>query len=154
MIVGAGLGTRLQPLTALRPKPALPVRGIPLIAYQLALLARCGVTETVINVHHLPEVLVAAAECYAPPGMSLHFSFESELLGTGGGIRRVAAFLRESDPCLILGGDMILDADLPALLDTHRTRGNAVTMLLRNDARIATFGSMVQAKSIQSRSGL
>jgi NDP-sugar pyrophosphorylase family protein len=74
--------------------------------------------------------------------MSLRFSFESELLGTGGGIRRMADFLRESDPCLILGGDMILDADLSQLLDGHRTRGDAITLLLRNDPRIATFGSI------------
>ena len=142
MIVAAGLGTRLRPLSELRPKPAMPVRGIPLIAYQLALLARYGVTETAINVHHLPELLVAAAERYAPPGMSLRFSFESELLDTGGGIRRMADFLRESDPCLILGGDMILDTDLSQLLDGHRAGGDAVTLLLRNDPRTATFGSI------------
>lgn len=142
MIVAAGLGTRLRPLSELRPKPAMPIRGVPLIAYPLALLARCGVTETVINVHHQPEMLVAAAERYAPPGMSLRFSFERELLDTGGGIRRVADFLRESDPCLILGGDMIVDTDLPALLETHRTRGDAITLLLRDDPRVATFGSI------------
>jgi mannose-1-phosphate guanylyltransferase len=142
MIVAAGLGTRLLPLSGLRPKPAMPVRGIPLIAYPLALLARFGVTETVINVHHLPEMIVAAAERYAPPGMSLRFSFESELLDTGGGIRRVADFLRESDPCLILGGDMIADADLSALLDTHRARGDAITLLLRDDPRVASFGAI------------
>jgi len=142
MIVAAGLGTRLLPLSGLRPKPAMPIRGIPLIAYPLALLARFGVTETVINVHHLPEMIIAAAERYAPPGMSLRFSFERELLDTGGGIRRVADFLRESDPCLILGGDMIADTDLSALLETHRARGDAITMLLRDDPRVASFGSI------------
>jgi NDP-sugar pyrophosphorylase family protein len=142
MIVAAGLGTRLRPLSELRPKPAMPVRGVPLIAYPLALLSRCGVTETVINTHHLPDILVAAAERYAPPGMSLRFSFERDLLDNGGAIRRVADFLRESDPCLILGGDMIVDADLSALLDTHRARGDAITMLLRDDPRVARFGSI------------
>jgi NDP-sugar pyrophosphorylase family protein len=142
MIVAAGLGTRTRPLSDLRPKPALPVRGIPLIAFNLALLAQHGVTETVINAHHLPELLIAAAERYAPPGMALHFSVERELLDTGGGIRRVADFLRESDPCLVVGGDMIVDADLSALIDTHTTRGDAVTMLLRDDPRVARFGSI------------
>lgn len=142
MIVGAGLGTRLLPLTELRPKTAVPVRGIPLIAYQLALLAHHGVTETTINVHHLPDILIEAAERYAPPGMSLRFSREHELLDTGGGIRRVADFLAESDPCLIVGGDMILDADLSALVETHRTRGDAITLLLRDDPRTAEFGSI------------
>jgi NDP-sugar pyrophosphorylase family protein len=142
MIVAAGRGERMRPLTALCPKPALPVRGLPLLAYQLALLAHHGVTEVVINAHHLPELLEAAAREHCPPGVALRFSREVLLLGTGGGIRRVADFLRESDPCLILGGDMILDADLGALLERHRARRDAFTMLLADDPRSAAFGSV------------
>jgi NDP-sugar pyrophosphorylase family protein len=142
MIVAAGLGTRLRPLTALCPKPALPVRGLPLIAYTLALLAHHGVHEVVINTHHLPEQLEDAARRHCPPGLALHFSRETTLLDTGGGIRRVAAFLRESDPCLLIGGDMLVDVDLGALLREHRERRDALTMLLREDPRSAQFGSV------------
>jgi NDP-sugar pyrophosphorylase family protein len=142
MIVGAGLGTRLRPLTDLAPKPAVPVRGVPLVAYQLALLARHGVSEVVINVHHLPELLMEAARRHCPAGLGLRFSHEKELLDTGGGIRRVAGFLRESDPCLLLGADMLLDADLGRLARLHRARGDAWTMLLRDDPRAARFGSV------------
>jgi len=143
MIVAAGLGTRLRPLSELRPKPALPVRGLPLIAYMLALLARHGVTEVVINVHHLPEILMEAARRFCPAGIELRFSIEEELLDTGGGISRVADFLRESDPCLIVGADMLFDADLSALVDTHRARADSFTMLLRaGDPRAATFGTI------------
>lgn len=142
MIVAAGLGTRLRPLTRLRPKPALPVRGLPLIAFQLALLARHGVTQAVVNVHHLPELLMQAARRHCPRGLELRFSHEAELLDTGGGIRRVADFLRSSDPCLILGGDMLLDADLGALVAVHRERGDALTMLLQRDPREPRFGSV------------
>ncbi len=142
MIVAAGLGTRLRPLTEWLPKPAVPVRGIPLIAYQLALLAHHGVREVVVNTHHLPERLEAAARRHCPPGLALTFSRERELLDTGGGIRRVAAFLRESDPCLLVGGDMLLDVDLGALVRAHRERGAAVTLLLREDPRAAEFGSI------------
>ncbi len=142
MIVAAGLGTRLRPLTDLRPKPALPVRGLPLVAYHLALLARHGVTEVVINVHHLPERLMEAARRWCPPAIDLRFSFEAELLDTGGAIRAVAPFLRESDPCLLLGGDMLLDVDLGALVERHRARRAAVTMLLRDDPRAESFGSI------------
>jgi NDP-sugar pyrophosphorylase family protein len=142
MIVAAGLGTRLLPLTHLRPKPAMPVRGIPLIAYQLELLAHYGVTEAAINVHHHPQMLIEAAERYAPPGMTLRFSVETELLNTGGGIRRMRDFLTASDPCLILGGDMLVDVNLTALVEEHRARNDAVTMLLRDDPRTATFGSI------------
>jgi NDP-sugar pyrophosphorylase family protein len=142
MIVAAGLGTRLRPLTELRPKPALPVRGVPLVAYPLALLARHGVREVVINVHHLPRVLEEAAERYCPPGMAVRFSREAQLLDTGGGIRRVASFLRESDPCLILAGDMLLDADLGALVRRHEERGDAITLLLKQDPRRRSFGTI------------
>jgi NDP-sugar pyrophosphorylase family protein len=143
MIVAAGLGTRLRPLTELRPKPALPVRGIPLIAHTLALLARHGVREVIVNAHHLPDILMDAARRHCPLDMELRFSIESELLDTGGGIRRVADYLRHSDPCLILAGDMLIDADLSALVATHRARGDAWTMLLREgDPREKTFGTV------------
>jgi NDP-sugar pyrophosphorylase family protein len=142
MIVAAGLGTRLQPLTDLLPKPALPVRGVPLIAYQLALLRDHGVREVAINVHHLAEALEAAAERWCPPGLVLHFSRERELLGTGGGIVRMADFLRESDPSLVIGGDMVLDFDLGALTDWHRAGRHAASLLLREDPRAARFGTI------------
>jgi len=142
MIVAAGLGTRMRPLTEWRPKPAVPVRGLPLIAYPLALLARHGVTEVVINTHHLPERLEAAARDCCPPGLALRFSREETLLDTGGGIRRVAGFLAESDPCLILGGDMLLDVDLGDLLARHREQDRAATLLLKEDPRESRFGSI------------
>jgi len=142
MIVAAGLGRRLLPFTALRPKPALPVRGLPLIAYPLALLARAGVREVAINLHHLPDVLRQAALHWRPEGLALRFSPEPALLQTGGAIGRMADFLRESDPCLVLGGDMIVDLDLPALLRAHQESGRAVTALLLDDPRAAHFGSL------------
>jgi NDP-sugar pyrophosphorylase family protein len=142
MILGAGLGTRLRPLSELRPKPALPVRGLPVVAYQLALLRHHGVREVAINTHHLPALLERAAREHCPPDLSLHFSHEAELLDTGGGIRNLAGFLAADEVALILAGDMLLDADLGALVEAHRSRGNAVTVLLRDDPRAATFGSI------------
>ncbi len=141
MIVAAGLGTRLRPFTELRPKPALPVRGIPLIAATLALLRRYGVEEVVVNTHHLPDALEAAARAHCPDGLVLHFSREETLLDTGGGIRRVAEFLRESDPALLIGGDMWVDVDLDAFVRRHRERSDAVSLLLREDPRGAEFGT-------------
>ncbi|RIL06057.1 MAG: hypothetical protein DCC71_08215 [Proteobacteria bacterium] len=142
MILAAGLGTRMRPLSDLRPKPILPVRGVPLLAYPLAWLAHHGVREVILNLHHMPEATRAAARAWAPPQLALRFSDEPELLGTGGGIRRAAAFLRESDPSLILAGDMICDADLGALVAAHRARGDAATLLLRDDPRADRFGTI------------
>jgi NDP-sugar pyrophosphorylase family protein len=78
MILAAGEGTRLRPLTALRPKPSVPVRGLPLLSYGLELLAHHGVREVIINVHHLSEILIETAERCCPPGLRLHFSPEPE----------------------------------------------------------------------------
>jgi mannose-1-phosphate guanylyltransferase len=142
MIVAAGLGTRLRPLTDWLPKPAVPVRGIPLIAYGLELLAAAGVTEVVINVHHLPELLREAAERHCPPKLGIRFSTERDLLHTGGAIRRVASFLRDSETSVILGGDMIVDLDLPAFVRAHRESGRTVSAALVDDPRSASFGSI------------
>ena len=142
MIVAAGLGTRLRPFTDWRPKPAVPVRGLPLIAYPLALLAAAGVREVVINLHHLGERLRADAERWCPAGVELRFSEEPELLHTGGAISRVAAFLRESDPCLVLGGDMVVDLDLAGLVARHRESDRAVTMALVDHPRRDDFGTI------------
>jgi len=142
MIVAAGRGTRLRPLTDLCPKPALPVRGVPLVAWQLAFLAHHGVREVVVNTHHLPEVLEETARRHCPPGLALRFSREDTLLDTGGAIRRVAGFLRESDPCVVIGGDMVIDVDLGALVRAHGERRAAATLLLRDDARADRFGTV------------
>lgn len=142
MILAAGLGTRMLPLSSLRPKPVLPVLGIPLLAWPLAWLARHGVREVVLNVHHLPDATREAAEAWAPPGLELHFSEEPDLLDTGGGIRRAAAFLRESDPSVVIAGDMICDLDLSDLVTRHRAAGDRLTLALREDARSDRFGTI------------
>lgn len=142
MILAAGRGTRLAPFTDWRPKPALPVRGVPVIAYLMELLAAHGVTEVVVNLHHLPGAMRETALAHRPAGLGVRFSEEESLLGTGGALRRARAFLRESDPCLVLAGDMILDADLGALVRGHRARRDLATLLLRRDPRAAHFGTV------------
>lgn len=142
MILAAGLGTRLRPLTRLKPKPALPVGGRPVIAYLLALLARHGVREVVVNRSHLAAVLTAAIEAHTPTGLRVHYSDEPEPLGTGGGLRRAADFLAGSDPSIVLAGDMIFDADLGALARRHMEAGRRATLVLRDDARGDAFGTI------------
>jgi len=142
MILAAGLGTRLRPLTELRPKPALPVCGRPVIAYLLALLAHHGVREVVVNRSHLAGVLTDAIDGHRPAGMRIDYSDEHEPLGTGGGLRRAAAFLSASDPSIVMAGDMIFDADLGALAEAHRASGRRATVVLRDDPRAADFGTI------------
>ncbi|MEE2664501.1 MAG: NDP-sugar synthase [Myxococcota bacterium] len=140
LILAAGLGVRMQPLSLLRPKPALPVLGLPVIGYLFELLAANGVEEVMVNLHHRADQMRETAEQCCPSQLELHFSNESEPLGTGGGIRRVSSFLRDSDPALVLAGDMLLDSDLAGFARRHRERGDAATLLLRSDERIAEFG--------------
>ena len=142
MILAAGLGTRMRSLAALRPKPALPIRGLPVLSHLLMWLDSQGVREVTINLHHLAEAVMEAAEAYRPPDMNLYWSREPTPLGTGGGIRRAAPFLRESDPSLVLAGDMLLDCDLAGLVARHRDREDHTTLVLREDPRAVRFGTV------------
>ena len=143
MILAAGLGTRLAPLSDLCAKPAMPVRGIPVIAHTLTWLARNDVSEVVINLHHRPETIRRAVEHHRPPGMTIHYSLEDELLGTGGGLRAVAEFLGESDPSVVLSGDMLVDLDLRAAVARHRERACRYSLLVcPDDPRAERFGTL------------
>jgi mannose-1-phosphate guanylyltransferase len=126
----------------LLPKPAVPVRGIPLIAYQLALLAHHGVREVVVNTHHLAGAPRGRGAPPLPARRVAHLLARARAARHGRGIRRVAAFLRESDPCLLVGGDMLLDVDLGALVRQHaRERRGGDAAAARGPAQ-ASFGSI------------
>ncbi len=142
MILAAGLGTRMRPLTDERAKPALPVRGRPVVSLLLELLARQGIREVLINLHHLPDTIRRAVEGDHPSSVEILWSHEEKPLGTGGGLRRAADFLRGSETCLVLAGDMLLDLDLAALIARHRASGRDVTLHLRRDPREASFGTI------------
>lgn len=142
MILAAGLGTRMGALSTLCPKPALTVRGVPVIAYLLELLHHHGVREVRINVSHLAHQVERAATLHAPSGLEVSFSREASPLGTGGGIERAADFLRESETSIVLAGDMLLDADLRALARAHVERGAMATLVLRRDPRADAFGTI------------
>lgn len=142
MILAAGLGTRMRPLTDERAKPALPVRGRPVVSLLLELLARQGIREVLINLHHLPESIRDAVEADHPKDLEITWSSEEKPLGTGGGIRRAAEFLSQSETCVVLAGDMLLDVDLVRLHAHHRASGCDATLLLRRDPREASFGSV------------
>lgn len=142
MILAAGLGTRMRPLTDERAKPALPVRGRPVVSLLLELLARQGIREVLINLHHLPDTIRSAVARDHPSALEILWSNEEKPLGTGGGLRRAADFLRGSETCLVLAGDMLLDLDLAALIARHRASGRDVTLHLRRDPREASFGTI------------
>jgi mannose-1-phosphate guanylyltransferase len=131
MVLCAGLGTRLRPLTERVPKPAVPVCGLPLVRWTLALLAGAGVRRAVVNVHHLPAAMrAAAADAARALGMSLAISDEPVIAGTGGALREARAHLEGADAILLLNGDVLFDVDLAAALADHRASGALATMVL------------------------
>lgn len=131
MVLCAGLGTRLRPLTEFVPKPACPVLNRPLVAYNFALLAGLGVRTVAINVHHLAERMTEVARSEAAAlHLGLHVSTEPVLLGTGGGLKAAEAWLA-GDTFVLLNGDFVFDVDLPAALATHRRHGATATLVVQ-----------------------
>jgi mannose-1-phosphate guanylyltransferase len=131
MLVG-GKGTRLRPLTLSAPKPLLPTAGVPFLAHQLARAAECGITHVVLATSYRAEMFTAAFGTGAEFGLSIDYVYESEPLGTGGGIRNAAELLRggPEDPIVVLNGDILSGHDLPAQVDLHRKKEAAVTLHL------------------------
>ncbi|MCE9666268.1 NDP-sugar synthase [Myxococcus stipitatus] len=131
MVLCAGLGTRLRPLTERWPKPALPLLGQPLLRYHLAVLRAAGVIQVGINTHHLPDTMadVARAECERA-GLPLHVVHEPVIQGTGGGIRGLRAFLGDGD-FIVFNGDILYPVDLRPVVAMHQASGALATMVLQ-----------------------
>jgi NDP-sugar pyrophosphorylase family protein len=139
-VLAAGLGTRMRPLTEHRPKPLVPVCGVPLLAYSLALCARHGLTDVVVNAHWLAEQI----EAWGGEREGVRVSVSTELprvLGTGGGLKRVAGDLAER--FVVLNADVLHDVDLTALLAAVHEGGGA--MALRPDPEHAPRYGVVAA---------
>jgi len=131
MVLCAGLGTRLRPLTERIPKPAVPVCGLPLVRFSLALLAGAGVRRAVVNVHHLPaEMARAARDAAGALGIALAVSEEPVIAGTGGALREAGPLLAGADAIFLVNGDVLFDVDLAAALRAHRASGALATMVL------------------------
>ncbi len=114
MILAAGKGTRLAPLTERTPKPLLPLRGKPLIQWQVEALIAAGVTDIVINLHHLGEQIASYLGDGSRFGATIEYSRETELLETGGGIVNALPLLGQ-EPFWLLNGDIWTDFDFSTL---------------------------------------
>lgn len=138
MVLAAGEGRRLVPLTDELPKPALPVGNRPAAWFALDSLARAGLREVTLNAFHLADRLRETIEASCPPGVRLRFVTESVLLGTGGGIRN--AWRPEgNEPLLVANGKLVFAPDLDAALRRHVESGAIATMVLREMPRNASF---------------
>src|SRR5215203_835929 len=139
MILAAGLGTRLRPLTNTIPKPLLPVGGTPLIVWNLLLLKRHGFRDVVINLHHLGPLIEQALGDGSKFGLRILYLKEPMILGTGGGIKQAEPYFC-GEPVLVLNGDTLIELDLSALCAFHLERQAAATLVLREDPDAARWG--------------
>ncbi len=127
MLLTAGLGTRLAPLTDFAAKPALPVAGVPLAGRILRWLAAGGVADAVLNLHHRPESITAAIGDGGAFGVRVRYSWEPRVLGSAGGPARALPML-EADRFFLVNGDTLTNLDLAALASLHTESGASVTL--------------------------
>lgn len=128
-ILGAGLGTRLRPLTNSLPKPLVPFGHEPLVYNALRHCQKAGIQSFAINTHHCPEAWEKTFPNNQFEGSPLHFFHEPELLETGGGIKNIATYIGD-EPTLIYNGDILTDLDLAALCKSHCSSNNLATLAL------------------------
>jgi NDP-sugar pyrophosphorylase family protein len=147
LILAAGLGTRLRPLTSVRAKAAVPVNGIPLVRRVMSWLVSEGVTDQVINLHHRPASIAASVGDGVDLGARVRYSWENPVLGSAGGPRHALPLLTDrinpgDDAFVIVNGDTLTDLRLPALMDRHLGSGARVTMALIPNPRPEFYGGV------------
>jgi NDP-sugar pyrophosphorylase family protein len=144
LVLTAGLGTRLRPLTWIRAKAAVPVNGEPLARRVITWLARHHVCDLVLNLHHLPETLTAVVGDGSDLGVRVRYSWEQPVLGSAGGPRRALPLLVDDDePFLIVNGDTLTDLDIGRMLVAHAASGAAVTLAVIPNPRPDKYGGVL-----------
>ena len=142
MILAAGFGTRLQPLTDRYPKPLLPLMFQPMLGHVLEQLQQQGVRDVAINLHHRAAALAQWLGDGHRWGLHMLLSHEPEILGTAGGLKQVERFLQD-EPFLVINADVLIDLDLRAVWQWHCARDAMVTMVVRPDPAAHTYGPVV-----------
>lgn len=145
MILAAGYGTRLWPLTVDRTKPAIPFLGKPLVGYVAEYLGRHGCREVVVNLHHRPDSVREALGDGSRFGVRLDYVEEETILGTSGALDN-ARHLLDGDTFFVVNGKIVTDIDLTAALETHRRANALATLVLLPNARRERF-SVVETSS-------
>jgi mannose-1-phosphate guanylyltransferase/mannose-1-phosphate guanylyltransferase/phosphomannomutase len=138
MVLAAGLGTRLRPITYGMPKPMVPVLNRPVMEHIVLLLARHGFTETIANLHWFPDLIKERFGDGSRFGVELSYSYEEQLLGTSGGVRKAADFL--GDSFLVISGDALTDIDLGAMREFHESHDGIATLATKRVEDTSQFG--------------
>src|SRR5271170_4153701 len=133
MVLAAGLGTRLRPLTYELTKPMVPVLDRPVMAHIVDLLDRHGFADVIANLHYFPDTIQAYF------GDRLSYRFEEELLGTAGGVRNCHDFFGD-ETFLVISGDALTDIDLAAFAERHRSSGGLATLAVKQVTDTREYG--------------
>jgi NDP-sugar pyrophosphorylase family protein len=142
LLLTAGLGIRLRPLTLARAKAAVPIAGEPLVRRLVRWLAAAGVTRIVLNLHHLPATITSVLGDGSDLGARIRYSWEQPIvLGSAGGPRRALPILG-ADTCLIVNGDTLTDVNVPALTAAHTESDAIVTLALVPNSEPLKYGGV------------
>jgi mannose-1-phosphate guanylyltransferase/mannose-1-phosphate guanylyltransferase/phosphomannomutase len=141
MVLAAGLGTRLRPITYAVPKPMVPVLNRPVMEHSVRLLVRHGFSEAIANLHWFPETIKGHFGDGSDLGIELSYSHEEQLLGTAGGVRNVAEFL--GDSFLVVAGDALTDIDFSAMREFHESHDGLVTLATKRVANTDEYGVVI-----------
>ena len=142
MVMAAGLGTRLRPLTYEIPKPMVPVVNRPIMEHILRLLPRHGFSEVIANLHWFPDTIRNRFGDGSALGIDLTYSYEDELMGTAGGVRNVSSFFGD-EPFLVMAADALTDIDLGALVAAHNENGGIATLAVTQVPNVSEFGVVI-----------
>jgi NDP-sugar pyrophosphorylase family protein len=145
LILTAGLGTRLRPLTNLRAKAAVPINGEPLVSRVLRWLATAGVRDVVLNLHHRPPSITSIVGDGTDLGLRVRYSWEQPVLGSAGGPRHALPLVADAprDTFLIVNGDTLTNVDVDALVAHHHASGALVTMALIENPDPSKYGGVL-----------
>jgi len=143
LILCAGKGERLLPLTATIPKPMVQIAGKPLLSYNLQLCRKYGINEIAINTSHLPEKIKSFFKDGSEFGVNLHYSHEPELLGTSGALNNFRDFFTED--FLVIYGDNLTDLNLESLISFHKEKKSLATLALRRKPKEYETQSLIFA---------
>ena len=130
-VLAAGFGQRMLPITETIPKPLLPIGHVPLIGYSLRLLAHHGIHDVIVNSHHLHKALAQGLKDGSQFGVKVIYSHEEEILGTGGGVKKMHDHIHST--LVLINSDTVCDVDLTQVIAEHRRRRALATMVLRHD---------------------
>jgi NDP-sugar pyrophosphorylase family protein len=142
MIMAAGLGTRLYPLTGRTAKPMVPILNRPVMEHMIKLLRRHGITEVAANLHYHPDKIRRYFGDGSDLGVELRYNFEEKLLGTAGGVGEFRHFFGD-DTFVVVSGDGLTDIDLTRLVAAHRAAGGAATMAVKQVEDPSMYGVVV-----------